>query len=51
MAIQFARHPEGLVEHGKRKSLARMEARFGRRPRPPAEPPTGEPEPATLESV
>src|SRR5919106_1256358 len=51
MAIQFARHPEGLVEHGKRKSLTRMEARFGRRPPPPAEPPTEEPEPATLESV
>jgi hypothetical protein len=27
--IQFARHPEGLVENGKRKSLARMERRFG----------------------
>ena len=33
MAIQFARHPEGLVEHGKRRSAARinrwLEAREG----------------------
>jgi branched-subunit amino acid ABC-type transport system permease component len=28
--IQFARHPEGLVEHGKRKVLARLEQLFGR---------------------
>lgn len=27
--IQFARHPEGLVENGKRKSLARLERLFG----------------------
>ena len=24
MAMQFARHPEGLVEHGKRRSAARI---------------------------
>jgi hypothetical protein len=27
--IQFARHPEGLVENGKRKSLAQLEKLFG----------------------
>jgi branched-chain amino acid transport system permease protein len=43
-AIQFARHPEGLVEHGKRRAHARTErllARGGRRPAAPA--PTEEP--------
>jgi ABC-type branched-subunit amino acid transport system permease subunit len=38
--IQFARHPEGLVEHGKRKAALRTEqiaARRKRRPDPPAE--------------
>jgi branched-subunit amino acid ABC-type transport system permease component len=33
--IQYARHPEGLVEHSKRRSLARLEKVFG----PPAPPP------------
>jgi branched-chain amino acid transport system permease protein len=27
--LQFARHPEGLVENGKRKSLAKLEKLFG----------------------
>lgn len=43
-AIQFARHPEGLVEHGKRRAHARTErvlARGRRRPTAPA--PTEEP--------
>ena len=31
MAIQFARHPEGLVEHGKRRSLARINRRLAAR--------------------
>jgi branched-chain amino acid transport system permease protein len=42
-AIQFARHPEGLVEHGKRKSHARTErllARAGPRGGTPADEPT-----------
>jgi hypothetical protein len=36
--IQFARHPEGLVENGKRKAAARTEALVARRKReqPPA---------------
>jgi ABC-type branched-subunit amino acid transport system permease subunit len=29
--IQFARHPEGLVESGKRRSMQRVEARLARR--------------------
>jgi branched-subunit amino acid ABC-type transport system permease component len=29
--IQFARHPEGLVENGKRKAMARIERRIARR--------------------
>jgi branched-chain amino acid transport system permease protein len=33
--IQFARHPEGLVENGKRKALARMEKLFGKAPPEP----------------
>ncbi|MXZ54182.1 MAG: ABC transporter permease, partial [Acidimicrobiaceae bacterium] len=28
MAMQFARHPEGLVEHGKRRSAARINRRL-----------------------
>jgi hypothetical protein len=27
-SIQFARHPEGLIEHGKRRATAGMEARL-----------------------
>ncbi|HEV7722591.1 MAG TPA: ABC transporter permease [Iamia sp.] len=39
-AIQFARHPEGLVEHGKRKSHARTERLLARaRPGPAADEP------------
>ena len=30
-AIQFAKHPEGLLEHGKRRSLAKQQARIDRR--------------------
>ena len=30
-AISFARHPEGLLEHGKRRSQALMQRAFGRR--------------------
>ncbi|MCU1380591.1 MAG: inner-rane translocator [Acidimicrobiales bacterium] len=36
--IQFARHPEGLVEHGKRRAMLRAETRLARK-RPPASPP------------
>jgi branched-chain amino acid transport system permease protein len=43
LAIQFARHPEGLVEHGKRQWMRRLEGRAGPRTglseqTPPAEP-------------
>ena len=31
MAIQFARHPEGLVEHGKRRASARINRRLAAR--------------------
>lgn len=47
-AIQFARHPEGLVEHGKRRAHARTERLLTRRKRAkvdegrPAPAPTGE---------
>jgi branched-chain amino acid transport system permease protein len=41
--IQFARHPEGLVEHGKRRAQARIEARLGRRLGAPASPPEPQP--------
>lgn len=34
--IQFARHPEGLVEHGKRRAHERIERRLARRRRPEA---------------
>ena len=34
--IQFARHPEGLVEHGKRRAHARIERWLARRRRPEA---------------
>ncbi len=30
-AISFAKHPEGLLEHGKRRSLAKQQARLDRR--------------------
>src|SRR4029450_891742 len=40
--IQYARHPEALVEHGKRRSLARLEKLFGR---PEPTPPDPEPDP------
>lgn len=30
-AIQYSKHPEGLLEYGKRKSLARQQARIDRR--------------------
>jgi len=40
--IQFARHPEGLVEHGKRQWMRRIERRAGRT----AESAGGEPTPA-----
>jgi branched-chain amino acid transport system permease protein len=40
--VMFARHPEGLVEHGKRRALAGIEGRFGRQaaPTPLASPET-----------
>jgi ABC-type branched-subunit amino acid transport system permease subunit len=38
--IQFARHPEGLVEHGKRQWMARLQRRAG--------PPTGPSDKASL---
>lgn len=40
--LMFARHPEGLVEHGKRRALARIDRRLGRQPAPP--PPAASPE-------
>jgi ABC-type branched-subunit amino acid transport system permease subunit len=47
--IQFAHHPEGLVEHGKRRAMARAEARLARRgasgETSPAPEPQREPEP------
>src|SRR5690606_22901974 len=30
-AIQYSKHPEGLLEHGKRRSLAKQQARIDRR--------------------
>lgn len=30
-AIQYSRHPEGLLEHGKRRSMAKQQARLDRR--------------------
>ncbi|HEX2562451.1 MAG TPA: hypothetical protein VHK25_00975, partial [Acidimicrobiales bacterium] len=43
LTIQFARHPEGLVENGKRQWMRRLERRAGPRTGPPDEEPTGEP--------
>jgi branched-subunit amino acid ABC-type transport system permease component len=43
--IQFARHPEGLVEHGKRQAMARLDKRFPQRP-PPGDDPSAVPEPS-----
>jgi branched-chain amino acid transport system permease protein len=42
--IQFARHPEGLVEHGKRQWMARLQRRAGPRTGPSDEASVGEPE-------
>jgi branched-chain amino acid transport system permease protein len=42
--IQFARHPEGLVEHGKRQWMARLERRAGPRTGPSAKAAAGKPE-------
>ena len=36
MAVQFARHPEGLVEHGKRRASALISRRLAARERQPA---------------
>jgi branched-chain amino acid transport system permease protein len=45
-AIQFARHPEGLIEASKQRSAARAERRRARRAPPPAAPASvQEPEP------
>jgi branched-subunit amino acid ABC-type transport system permease component len=43
--IQFARHPEGLVEHGKRRAMARVEARAARHRAPESPSPELTPEP------
>jgi branched-chain amino acid transport system permease protein len=42
--IQFARHPEGLVEHGKRQWMARLQRRAGPRTGPSDKASVGEPE-------
>ncbi len=47
--IQFARHPEGLVEHGKRTAGARVEAILSRRRGDPK--PEGHPEPGPVLQV
>jgi branched-chain amino acid transport system permease protein len=44
LAIQFARHPEGLVEHGKRQWMARLQRRAGPRTGPSDKLSVGEPE-------
>jgi branched-chain amino acid transport system permease protein len=44
LAIQFARHPEGLVEHGKRQWMARLQRRAGPRTGPSDTLSVGEPE-------
>jgi branched-chain amino acid transport system permease protein len=55
--IQFARHPEGLVEHGKRRAVARIEAWEARRRarraggEPPLTAPAATVEPATVEQA
>ena len=49
--IQFARHPEGLVEHGKRQWLRRLERRAGPRTGPSDEAPAGEPETVTADAA
>jgi ABC-type branched-subunit amino acid transport system permease subunit len=41
LAIQFAHHPEGLVENGKRQWMRRLDRRAG----PPVMPPAQQPEP------
>jgi hypothetical protein len=41
LAIQFAHHPEGLVENGKRQWMRRLDRRAG----PPVAPPARQPEP------
>jgi branched-chain amino acid transport system permease protein len=46
--IQFARHPEGLVEHGKRRAAQRVE-RVTERRRRGGEPPTEDPAAARVE--
>jgi hypothetical protein len=53
-AVQFARHPEGLVEAGTGRSLARAERRAAKRAErssPPPEPPTSAPPLAVEEPV
>jgi branched-chain amino acid transport system permease protein len=49
--IQFARHPEGLVEHGKRQWMARLERRAGPRTGPSDRAPAGEPETVTADAA
>lgn len=50
--IQFARHPEGLVEHGKRRAHQRVDGLLALRRRPAAEPaPPESIEPAIEETV
>jgi branched-chain amino acid transport system permease protein len=49
--IQFARHPEGLVEHGKRQWMARLERRAGPRTGPSDKAPAGEPETVTADAA
>jgi hypothetical protein len=44
LTIQFARHPEGLVEHGKRQWMRRLERRAGPRTGPSGAAPAGESE-------
>lgn len=47
--LQFARHPEGLIEHGKRRSLARLQRRGGDPPAPDEAARRRAPEPVLVE--
>jgi branched-chain amino acid transport system permease protein len=49
--IQFARHPEGLVEHGKRQWMARLQRRAGPRTGPSDKASAGEPEMVAADSA
>jgi hypothetical protein len=51
LTIQFAHHPEGLVENGKRQWMRRLERRAGPRTGPSDRASVGELEPAATDAA